>query len=451
MVPSEGVKPFALAAIALLPAAPVLLGAGGAAAVDPILAGCVAHTSFSDGGDLAGDYRCAGLAIPFHTSGVTASPSPLWAGQWLFVDERGRQRRGTCTFNRGTHPTVLVPSRVVPQVFPNDPTGAKGAYLAWRYGETTDPMVAAGLWAVFHHYALDAAGSHRSSNPSAALVPRLDGIAAASGRADLQARAIALDAEARRMSGPWTLDVRLTQGDGDGTVVVTLRAGDQPVTGRTVMVLVSGDDVSRTATTGTDGRATVVVPIPSGTTTVAATTEAPGPVLVYRGTPAAPNPLGAQTLVVAGPHRVLRATTTLEVAPTTTPPMTAPPTTTPATTIAPATTTAPTTTVAPSTTATTTTAAPTTTAASTTTAAPTTTLPEIAVPTTTVPGTTMPGTTSPVTVAPTSTAPASHPPLPTTGRGGDGAIAQYATAFLVGGIGLLGTLRRRARSPRSAP
>jgi len=38
--------------------------------------------------------------------------------------------------------------------------------------------------------------------------------------------------------------------------------------------------------------------------------------------------------------------------------------------------------------------------------------------------------------------PATHPPLPVTGPGGRGGIAQLATAFLVGGIGLLGTLRR---------
>ena len=66
-----------------------------------------------DGADLAGDYRCAGLAVDFHTAGASASPFPLWAGQWLFVDEAGQYRRGTCTFNRGTHPTTLVPSKLV--------------------------------------------------------------------------------------------------------------------------------------------------------------------------------------------------------------------------------------------------------------------------------------------------------------------------------------------------
>ena len=418
-MPSVGVKPFALAPLVLVVSS--LLGpvpGEAAAAGDAGPAHCVAHTTFSDGADLAGDYRCAGLAIAFHTSGASASPFPLWAGQWLFVDETGHHRMGTCTFNRGTHPTVLVRSRPVPQSFPNDPTGTKGAYLAWRYGATTDPLVAAGLWAVFHHYALDAAGSNRSASPSAPLVPRLDGIVAASGRSDLQAEAVALDAEARRMSGEWSLAVRVEQ-PGD-SVTVTLLAGGQPVAGQPVTVLVSGDDVSRVVTTGSDGRATVAVSLPPGAVAVAATAEAPGPVLVYRGSPAAPNPLGAQTLVVAGAPRVLRATASVDVPH--------------------ATTTAPTTTVPPTTT---------TTLPPTTTTLPATTLPPTTAPAATVPPTIVPPT-SPVTtneIAPTTTAPASHPPLPTTGRGGDGVVAQLATAFLVGGVGLLGTLRRRQHGP----
>lgn len=383
----------------------------------PLPAGCVAHSSFSDGGDVAGDYRCAGLAVDFHTAGVGRSPGPIWAGQWLFRDDAGRYRRGTCTFNRGTHPTASRPSHVVAQPFPNDPGGVKAAYLAWRYGETTDPMTAAAMWAVFHHYALDAAGSNRSADPSAPLVPRLDRIAASSGRADLQAAAIALDAEARRLAAqPWQLGVaaRSTAG-GDLVISVALMSGDTPVPDRPVMVLVSGDDVSRTATTGEDGTATVTVPFPPGPVTVAATTEAPGPVLVYRGTPASPNPLGAQTLAVAGAPRLLRATASLAAPP---PPTTLPTTTVPPTTVPP--TTVPPTTVPP------------------TTVPPTTTIVQIP-PATTV-ALTVPPSSVPATVS--STVPVATP-LPRTGRGTDSLVAWLATAFLVGGAGLLGTIRRR--------
>ncbi|MEY2416635.1 MAG: hypothetical protein QOH53_1969, partial [Ilumatobacteraceae bacterium] len=45
---------------------------------------CVAHVSFDRSADLVDDYRCAGLAIEFHTAGVAYSPGPIWAGQWLF-------------------------------------------------------------------------------------------------------------------------------------------------------------------------------------------------------------------------------------------------------------------------------------------------------------------------------------------------------------------------------
>ena len=395
-MPSVGVKHLALAAlVAVAPALP-------APGVD-VPAKCTVHTSFSDGADAANDYRCAGLAIAFHTSGASASPWPIWAGQWLFVDEQGDFRMGTCTFNRGTHPTIASPSTPVAQQFPNDPTGARGAYLAWKYGDTTDPLTAAALWAVFHHYALDAAGSNRSANPAAPLVPRLDGIAAASGRADLQEAAMALDAEARAMSGEWSLRVEI---EPTGDVVVEVLAGDRPVADREVEVLVSGDDVSRIVLTGADGRATVTVPLPSGTVTVAATTESPGAVQAYRGAPASPNPLGGQTLVVAGPPELLRTSASVDVPePSTTTTTTVPPTTAPQTTAA---------------------QAPPTTVAVTST------------------------TTAPVTIAPSTSAPASHPPLPSTGRGGDGGAARLATAFLVGGIGLLGTLRRRTRGDRPA-
>jgi len=386
-----GVKHLALVALATaLPAMPT-----SSADVPPH---CTVHTSFSDGADVANDYRCAGLAIAFHTSGASASPWPIWAGQWLFVDEHGEFRAGSCTFNRGTHPTIASPSTPVLQPFPNDPTGDRSAYLAWKYGDTTDPLTAAALWAVFHHYALDAAGSNRSANPAAPLISRLDGIAAATGRPDLQQAAMALDAEAQVMSGEWSLSVAI---EPDGEISVELLAGDRPVADREVEVLVSGDDDSRIVLTGAGGRATVAVSPSPGIVTVAATTEAPGRVQAYRGAPASPNPLGGQTLVVAGPPELLQATASVDVpAPTTS-----------------------------------------TTATTTTTTTTTTTVPV----TTTTASTSTVAVLAPTTIAPPTSAPAPNPPLPTTGRGGDGGVARFATAFLVGGIGLLGTLRRRER------
>ena len=134
--------------------------------------------------------------------------------------------------------------------------------------------------------------------------------------------------------------------------------------------------------------------------------------MVYRGTPASPDPHGAQTQLTAGVPRTLRAeatadapeptTTTTEPEPTTT-------TTPPERELATTTTTepAPTTTTAPEPT--------------TTTTPPTVTIAE----------------------TPTTTPPIPTTPLPRTGGRGDGSIGYLATAFLVGGIGLLGTLRRR--------
>jgi hypothetical protein len=393
------VKPFLLAALSILAPA-------GAAQPGPVPVNCTVHTSFDGSADASGDYRCAGMAIQFHTAGVAHSPAPIWAGQWLFIDQLGKYRKGWCTFNRGTHPTIDMPSHSVQAAMPRDPGGAKAAYLAWRYGDTFDGLTAAGLWAVFHYYAADAAGSNRSANPASPLVPNLGTLAAASGRADLQTRAQQLDAEASAFTGEWQLQVAV---DAAGLVRVSLTSGDTPVPEASVQVLVSGDDESHPLTTGADGQATVVVPISAGTITVAATAEAPGTAQAYRGVPAAPNPNGAQVLLVAGPPEVLHASATF-VPPSTT----STSTTTTSTTLPPTTTSTTTTTVAP----------PTSTSTSTTTAQ--------ALP--------------PTTVAPSSTpvpSAAPHPPLPRTGGGGDGWVSQIATAFLVGGVGLLGTLRRR--------
>lgn len=414
------------------PATPALAGQLGTT----IPANCRAHTSFNGGNDVPGDYLCAGMSIEFHSGGVAHSPFPIWAGQWLFTDADGQYRVGTCTFNRGTHPSVAVASQKVTQTFPNDPTGGRSAYLSSLYGDSADDLTAAALWAVFHYYAQDAAGSNRSGNATAPLVENLEDLQAASGRADLQARALELDAEAARLAGEWQLTVSLAA---DGTVTATLLAGTNPVVGQPITVLVSGSDLSHSAVTGADGTATVAMPLLPGTVTVAATASAPGHASVFRGVPAAPNPFGAQLLVTAGPPVALSAVATLDVPGTTT------------TTEVTTTTDAATTTDAVTTTTTTEAATTTTTEAATTTtteAATTTTTTEAATMTSSeVPMmTTSTEQTTTTTISPPTSAAAALPPsLPRTGGGGDNAVAYIATTFLVGGIGLSGTLRRRVR------
>ena len=443
-MPSTGVKPLATATflvVTTLAAAATLATSAQAGQLGTTIpSNCVAHTSFSGGANASGDYRCAGMTINYHNSGVSSSPFPIWAGQWLFTDQDGQFRVGSCTFNRGAHPTIAQPSNPVSQSFPNDPTGAKGAYLTFRYGDTTDNMTAAAMWALFHYYAQDAAGSNRASNPESALIPSLSGIAADSGSAEMQERAQQLHHEATQYSGQWQLAVAIGT---DGVVTATVTSGSYPLSGQTISVLVSGSDNPLAATTGADGTATVTVPLAAGTVTVVASTGAPGSTAVFRGAPAVSSSFGAQTLVTGGAPSALSATAQLEVlpAPTTTVPettttTTVPETTTTTTTIAPTTTTiAPTTTTLP---ATTTTVAETTTtvAETTTTVAETTTSVEAEGPTTT--------TTEPVVVLSVPRAIQRPVSLPKTGGGGDSGVAYFATALLVGGIGLLGTLRRRS-------
>ena len=425
-MPSTGVKPTAIATVILattLAVAATLATQAGAGQLGVTMpANCVAHTSFSGGADADGDYRCAGFAISYHTGGVSRSPFPIWAGQWLFTDEAGQFRVGSCTFNRGEHPTVELPSHPVSQNFPNDPTGAKGAYLTWRYGDASDNLTAAAMWAVFHYYAQDAAGTNRATNGSAPLVPSLDGIAADSGSVELQTRTQQLDHEAVRYSGQWQVTVSLSP---DGVVTTTLMSGTVPVADQPISVLVSGTDRTLAATTGADGAATVTVPLAAGTVTVVATASAPGPAVIFRGTPASPDPQGAQTLVTGGAPSALSATAQLDVATTTTEPATTttlPRTTVPATTVPETTSTVPETTTLPE---------PTTTAAATSTSvvsdASTTTAPSITV----------------VVATTTADTVESVVSLPRTGGGGESSVAYVATAMLVGGIGLMGTLRRR--------
>ena len=396
-MPSAVVKPFArslIVTIMLLLALPPATATAAEQLGTSIPGNCVEHTSFTDGPDASGDYRCAGQAIQFHTGGVANSPFQIWAGQWLFRDPSGNFRVGSCTFNRGIHPTINSSARWIAQSFPNDPTGVLGAYLAWKYGNTTDNLTAAAMWVVFHYYAQDAAGPNRSTDDNAPLVPTLGVFGDASGRPDLQSLALALHHEAEAVASEWTLAVTVAA---DGTATATLLAGAHPVPDQPISVLVSGTESPLVATTSADGIATVTVSLPPGTVTVVATALAPGPADVYRGEPALADGQGGQNLITGGASRVLRAEASIEVVP---------PTTEPATT--------------------TTEVAPTTTTGLTTTTVDSTSTTEIQATTTFAPiDDTVPS-----------------PGLPRAG-GGDLPVAYIGTAFLVGGIGLLGTLRRR--------
>jgi hypothetical protein len=367
---------------------------------------------------------------------------------------------GSCTFNRGIHPNIDSPSAIVAQQFPNDPTGAKGAYLTWGYGDTTDNLTAAAMWAVFHYYAQDDAGTRRAANGAVALVPSLDMVAQASGRDDIQTLAIALDAEAALFAGTWTISATV---DLAGQIEVRVFAGTQPVLGARVTLLVSGQDSPTTVETDAVGLAHATMSVAPGVMTVVATTSSPGPVAVYRGSPAGPDPQGAQNLVTAGSPRIISATATIDVPapPTTTTTTTLPPETTTTTTLPPETTTTTTTTLPPPTTSTTTTtlpppttsSTPTTVPQTTTTSTSTTLLPEQ---TSTAPPQTT--TTNPAPPETTTTTAAfipvvevlpPAPPLPRTGKGSD-LISYLGTSMVVAGIGIVGVCSRRPSRVNSA-
>ena len=441
--------------VALMVSVPPTAGAGPLGTQLP--SNCVPHSSFDGSPDLVDDYRCAGLAIEFHTAGVAFSPAPIWAGQWLFRDELGQFRVGSCTFNRGIHPNIDSPSAIVAQQFPNDPTGAKGAYLTWGYGDTTDNLLAAAMWAVFHYYAQDDAGSRRAANGAMALVPSLDMVAQASGRDDIQALAIALDAEAALFAGSWTISTTL---DLAGQIEVRVLAGTQPVLGARVTLLMSGQDSSTTVETDTAGSARATMPVASGMMTVVASTSSPGPAAVYRGSPAGPDPQGAQRLVTGGPPTIISVTATVDKpVPTTTTTTTLPPpdtttTTTTTTTLIPETTT---TTLPPTTTSTTSPPPTTTSTTTTTTLAPETTT-SVTTETTTTTGppqpttTTLPAATTATTAVliPLVELSPPAPPLPRTGKGSD-LISYLGTSLLVAGIGIVGVASRRPIAARWAP
>lgn len=288
----------ALAALACTIGVLVLVGATTVAAptndADVIPTHCVECHELA-GPDSPGDYRCAGLML------TIAGQAPMWAGQWLFRDGNGVVRVGIAASDVGAHPTTLDRAQSAPRQFPGDPGGGRLAFLAWKYGDTTDDLTAAALWVLIRHYAGDALFGGALAN-----------VAAMTGRDDLQRRVDELDFEAGWCAQPWSLSATTSTGDDDPSrLVVTLRSGAGPVPGRTISVLVSGLDRPLVATTGTDGSATVAVPsgvgqVDLGTATVVVTTEAPGPAVLYRSSPE-PSGVAMQNVLTAGRAITLKA------------------------------------------------------------------------------------------------------------------------------------------------
>ena len=426
--------------------------------------GCVEQTPFHVGdADYADDYRCAGSAIDFHTVGVGRSPGLIWAGQWLFVDETSRYRKGSCTFNRGIHPTIDRASVPTDQTFPMDPTGRRRAYLTWRYGDTTDDLTATAIWAVMHFYAQDAAGSNRADNANSPLVPSLQMLSEASGRQDIEDRAIALETEAERLSAPFAVSIDLSP-DGHGLVRVT--SGDRAVEDLVVTLAIAGGSfldgsTSLGVTSDLSGNATFGFVQPTRDVTVSATALGPSAAEVYIG--AAADPVGhlPQTLITAGQPALLTAsisivfvpaaTTTEAVTTTTEVPTTTTEAVTTTTEVPTTTTEVPTTTTEAATTtntesATTTTVPMTTVASTTTQPVPTSTsgplFDDAESDTETTTSTTTTTTTTPVEPTPESVL--GTAPLPQTGL--DNQVAYLGTSLLVAGVGVVGAIRRRLQT-----
>ena len=365
---------------------------------------CDRGAAFADGCSPDGAaQRCAGIAVPFHHDGAASAQGRVWAGRWRFTDAHGVQRQGSCVLNRGIHPSASVPAQQVPVHLALDPSARVASYLLWKYGNVTDGSTVAAMWAVLHHLAGDATGGGLGGDPSAPLVGSFAAFGHDTGRADLAQRAAALEAEGRRFTGVWKVSARFEQ----RSLLVSVSAGEVPVPRTRVTVLVSGSDSSLAALTGADGIARFVFDPTSGASVVASVTS-PGPAEAFRGTPAVASAAGAQVLLTAGAPVELHASAMPTVATTTTPPSTATSTTAPATTD------------------------------------------PVPVDTVdTVPVTTVASSDQlpPTTIAPPTTAPSTQ--LPVTGSRLDGGIALAATALLVGGVGVLGTLRRGQARGRS--
>lgn len=410
--------PFLLVLLAASAAATV--GAAPAVrAADPIPPGCHPYSA-------EGDYACAGMALRFHTAGSAVATSDIWAGQWLFTDDAGHRRIGSCVFNRGLHPPADAPAQPVALNLPNDPGGARSAYLTWRYGDTRDDLTAAALWALFHFYAQDPAGSERAHDPEQPLVPSLDVLASASGVPALQELAVALDREAARYAAAFTLDLAA----GGSTVTATVRSGSEPVPD--VAVTWRGGEAR------TDANGQVMTDVEPGDA-AAAIVWAPAVPAAYLAQPLHPHAYGGQVLLAAAPPVRLDASievprpTTTTVAPTTTTTTEPPPPPTPPPTEAPTTETPPTTEAE----TTTTTEGPTSTSETPPTEAPTT----EASTTTTVEA---------AVVAPP--VPSTPPPVDTLPATGSARGVATAAAVVLGlGIGALVGLRRRLQTPAADP
>jgi hypothetical protein len=264
------VKRILLWALVLAVVITVLVAANPAGAIAPLPEGCVEHVSLAPDPDVAGDVRCAGLFLEFHLDGVAASPRPLWAGQWSVTTDTGQVVRGWCVHHRGVHPLADRPASPVTVLLPNDPGGHRSAHLLAEYGATTDDLTSAALWAVFHWYAQDAAGSARRRDGDGPLVPSLDVLAAATGRADLQSRAIELTAEAEAAVAAGVPVPPLMAWQ--GTAAWPDPHGVQPLLALAVEPPTTSTTSTTTATTSTSTMTTTTATTTTATTTTSTTT-----------------------------------------------------------------------------------------------------------------------------------------------------------------------------------
>ena len=251
----------------------------------------------------------------YHTGGVRSVAVPDLGGP-VVVPRRGR---ASTEWARAPSTAACTPPRQCrrirsAQTFPNDPTGAKGAYLAWRYGDTTDTLT--GGRDVGRR-----STTTRSTPPDRTAARNRDGTArgrARRARCGQRQRRPAGDARSAsttkpaQMSGPWHLDggARHRRASSTATLMAGERPGGRPRDhrarerdrsparchhGHGWQSHGDGADPARHRHRGRHRRARRVA------------------VLVYRGAPSSPDGHGAQTLVTGGAPIALRAEAFIDV------------------------------------------------------------------------------------------------------------------------------------------
>ena len=210
----------------------------------------------------------------------------------------GQFRVGSCTFNRGIHPTIDVPSVAGDTELPQRPHWSQGRvpHLAIRRHHRRShgrgdvgrvPLLRPGRR---RHQAGCECERRRSFHRSGWSPVPAGATTSRPVPSSSMPRRLALPGPGR--SRPrWE---RMAQID------VALVAGTEPVGGASVTLLMSGQDAPVRVRTDAAGLAQSTMPVVPGSMTVVASTSTPGPAVVYRGRPAGPDPHGAQRLVTGG-------------------------------------------------------------------------------------------------------------------------------------------------------